>query len=246
MTRRTSQRARAQQIYREMTQVPNPIPQEPPEPPSPDGFGEQDLTARVRALYENSAVPVREIASLAGVTERTIYKYARKGGWTKRYAWIDAGGAKRRARRAASDADFAPVQGAGGRFIVRADKDGPVAAGVKATDPAGAARAGQACAQAETIAAQAQADAAWEQWGEAFSDWLRTVLDIHDQLGTCEEAARQRWPKPPTPEMEARERFLTKAGHLAATCLEFCQQQHAAAAEAMISAAGTARGAGSS
>src|SRR5205814_1077213 len=36
------------------------------------------LTEQVRALYEETVVPVREIARLAGVTERTIYKYARK------------------------------------------------------------------------------------------------------------------------------------------------------------------------
>src|SRR5689334_8603488 len=52
---------------------------------TPSSEGEQDaahedndLTAQVRALYEGSGVPVREIAALAGVTERTVYKYARK------------------------------------------------------------------------------------------------------------------------------------------------------------------------
>ena len=46
------------------------------------------LTRRARRLYEETAVPVAEIARLCGVTERTLYKYARKGGWKPRYAWV--------------------------------------------------------------------------------------------------------------------------------------------------------------
>ena len=44
------------------------------------------FTLRVRALYEDSIVPMREIARLAGVHERTLYKYARKCGWRRRNA----------------------------------------------------------------------------------------------------------------------------------------------------------------
>ena len=50
------------------------------------GEGVSSLTDRVRALYEGSVVPVREIAAVAGVTERTLYKYVAKGGWRRRYA----------------------------------------------------------------------------------------------------------------------------------------------------------------
>lgn len=82
-------------------------------PPSPS-VDVTDLTARVRALYEDSAVPVAEIARLCGVTERTVYKYAAKGGW-----------AKRTRRGEDSAPQFAPLKGAGGRFIRRADKDQP-------------------------------------------------------------------------------------------------------------------------
>src|SRR4051812_20000840 len=39
---------------------------------------ETPLTARVRALYEDSVVPVAAIARLAGVTERAVYKWAKK------------------------------------------------------------------------------------------------------------------------------------------------------------------------
>ncbi|MDP1604988.1 MAG: hypothetical protein Q8M03_17195, partial [Legionella sp.] len=140
MTPRMSVRARAREIYGEMAGeaiTSSALPGTPTPNPSPQGGGEQkeaagaepSLTARVRALYEKSAVPVREIAAIAGVTERTIYKYVAKGGWTKRYARVstDTDGVP----------DVAPVQGAGGRFIRRDDKDKPFATGLKATDPAG-------------------------------------------------------------------------------------------------------------
>ncbi|MFA6267765.1 MAG: hypothetical protein WC670_18865 [Pseudolabrys sp.] len=103
--------------------------------------------ARVRGLYEDTAVPVAEIARRAGVTERTIYKYAAKGNWQTRYV-------------------RAPVKGAGGRFAPRAGAGGPVPRGIKATDPEARARAAAACAAASArhAAATAKADAVqlWE------------------------------------------------------------------------------------
>jgi len=75
------------------------------------------LTAQARALYEDSAVPVREIARLSGVCERTLYKYVRKGGWQRR-------------RRAHLD------RGAGGRFVAREQAQAPHAAGLGALDAA--------------------------------------------------------------------------------------------------------------
>src|SRR6476646_2252719 len=99
------------------------------DPPAPNGFGGQGLTARVRALYERSAVPVAEIARLCGVSERTIYKYAARHNWQPRYAWA-ADGSRPRARRRRpapargagwqARAKFSPVKGAGARFIRRA------------------------------------------------------------------------------------------------------------------------------
>jgi AcrR family transcriptional regulator len=98
MTRRTSTRALAREIYRESIMQETPTPDPSPHPPSPCGLrrtsggGETtELTERVRALYEGSAVPVREIARLAGVTERTIYKYAAKHAWKPRYRWTPDG-----------------------------------------------------------------------------------------------------------------------------------------------------------
>jgi hypothetical protein len=49
-----------------------------------------DYMARLRALYEDSALPVPEIARLAGVTERMIYKHALKRGWKRRAARLAA------------------------------------------------------------------------------------------------------------------------------------------------------------
>lgn len=99
---------------------------------------------------------------MAGVTERTIYKYAAKHGWKPRYRW-----ALDRSWRAG--AAFAPVKGASARFIRRDDQGQPVATGLKATDPAGAARAQAACGEAGQIAAEAQrqAEAAQRQAQQA-------------------------------------------------------------------------------
>ena len=95
MTPRSSPRARAREIYRKMVaaRAGHPAPPHTPRPAVEGGSWEgensglsaQNLTEKVRALYEHSAVPVAEIAKLAGVTERTIYKYARKHDWTPRY-----------------------------------------------------------------------------------------------------------------------------------------------------------------
>ena len=153
MNRRVSHRAQAQDIYREMKRARSDGAGAPHPPPQPD------LTAQVRALYEGSAVPVAEIARLAGVTERTIYKYARKCGWTPRYRWElpDAGDARGRRWRAGET--FAAAKGAGGRFVVHADKHQPVPAGIAATDPARAARAHKACVEAAEFGSAAEAEA---------------------------------------------------------------------------------------
>jgi hypothetical protein len=173
MTRRTSTRALAREIYRESIMQETPTPNPSPHPPSPCGLrrtsggGETtDLTERVRALYEGSAVPVREIAARAGVTERTIYKYAAKHAWKPRYRWTPDG-ARPRAWR--PRVRFAPAKGAG-RFIRRDDKGKPIAAGLKATDAQGAARAGAACANAQALAQQAQAEAEKDR---RFEDYMR-------------------------------------------------------------------------
>ena len=137
MTRRSSLRAQAREIYRELVQE-RAKPAEAPSLALPRKRGReqkqggaeknlpaQNLTEKVRALYEHSAVPVAEIARLAGVSERTIYKYAAKGRWKPRYAFTfrragAAGGAPARGWRAGKR--FAPAKGAGGRFIRRADQ----------------------------------------------------------------------------------------------------------------------------
>jgi len=91
------------------------------------------LTERVRALYQDSVVPVREIARLAGVTERTIYKYARQQGWRPRLARL--------------------ARGAGGRFKAL----DPAAAAVAASRCALAGRRSDQAVAAAAAAAQARA-----------------------------------------------------------------------------------------
>jgi hypothetical protein len=242
MTPRTSQRAHAQEIFREMVeQLPPASLQTPlipaqagiqgdsamsvdgcPGSPLARGRAEGDLSARLRALYETSAVPVREIAQIAGVSERTLYKYARKGGWRPRYAWAGGGGVARARWRAKTTREqFAPAKGAGGRFIARADQGKPFARGLKATDVAGAARAALACARAERIAAAAQADAVWLAWHETFLVCLRSVRTIGEQLKTCRQARAQRGAGGFA--ADARAQTLERAGQVALDYLEFCQ-----------------------
>ena len=203
MTPRSSLRARAREIYRQMVekraaQFPSASPQTPlipaqagiqgdpatpadecPGSPLARGRAEraptaQNLTEKVRALYEHSAVPVAEIAKLAGVTERTIYKYAAKQQWTPRYRWrapAAGAGAKRGAHKGKRGwrqrPAFAPVKGAGGRFIRRADKGKPFAAGLKATDAAAAAAANAACRREALASRAAQRRAEAERLVEA-------------------------------------------------------------------------------
>jgi len=185
-------------------------------PPSHDLL--QKAQTAPRDFYKNGRI--------AGITERTLYKYARKGGWKARYAWVDPGGVARRGWRAA-DA-VAPAQGAGGRFVRREDKGKPFAKGLKATDSAGAARAQATCAQAETISAQAQADAAWEQWNEILIEWLRTVRMIGDQLTAHRQQRQHKRRGRPAAQTDMREQAMNRLGHLALDCVEFCQAQMAA------------------
>lgn len=136
------------------------------------------LMARVQSLYEDSAVPVREIARLCGVTERTLYKYARKGGWRRRYAVMPRGQAAAAANRGrcwqrAPGHDS--VKGAAGRFVSRSEAALPAAQGtaegttqgIKALDPSARQRASAACAAASSRAAKARAKADARQVWEA-------------------------------------------------------------------------------
>jgi hypothetical protein len=194
MTPRRSVRAAARRLYEEMAGKQTSVRQQeaPPTPdPSPPlamlaGGGEKpDLMAHVRRMYEDSIIPVRDIARRAGVAERTLYKYARKNGWKPRYAWTPDG-ARPRARPGrprwtqaqekhhARAARFAPAKGAGGRFIRRDDIGEPFAQGIKATDPAGRAAAAKATADAARVAKRAELEA------ECHAAWQ----------GTCEEMVR--------------------------------------------------------
>jgi hypothetical protein len=175
-----------------------------------------DLTARIRALYEATAVPVREIARLAGVTERTLYKYVEKHRWKKRYRVLPRGEAAARAnsgRRWRHDETFAPAKGAGGRFVRRDDKAKPVATGLKALGPAGRARALADCAAAEPLSRAAQTRAHEEMRLEerlrAMAEVNRAAAELKRYRGRCaEDRAAQR---PPAPNDARLERALELA-----------------------------------
>lgn len=240
MTRRSSLRAQAQEFYREMvrdaddrdslTEVP-PTPDPSPPRASLAGGGEKsvlgerdqaaasgegeatDLTARVRALYEGSAVPVRDIARLAGITERTVYKYVARHGWKKRYARKPRGEAAAEVNRGQGwqaapgfAPDVAPVRGAGGRFIRREDNGQPFAAGLKATDPAGEARAAAACAEAERRARAAEAQAEEQRWCQENIRAIQAVITARDEVA-AHDAARQ-GPRAWSRQAELHERAL--------------------------------------
>jgi hypothetical protein len=158
----------------------------------------------VRALYEGSAVPVAQIGQLAGVTERTIYKYVAKGGWAKRHRAMprgEAAAASNRGQRFQNAPGFAPVRGAGGRFIRREDTTKPVAQGLKATDPVGRTRAEAACLKAEGLArvAQAQAEAYKRYEAQLHAlDWTsRACADLRRfRNDRAKDRIRKRRPSP--------------------------------------------------
>jgi hypothetical protein len=219
MTRRSSVRAQAREIYRDLmaaeeaVQVVSPTP-DPPSlrfgaaSPSAERRGETretDLTTRVRALYEQKAVPVREIAAMAGVSERTIYKYVAKHGWKRRYLVMPRGWAavrdrgprvtasrgaapvkrrpgKSRIKRRARDRLLEPIKGAGGRFIRREDRHRPFASGLKATDPAGASRAVARSGKAARLAAQGLASAEYTRCSDASLKALIFAADALEKL----------------------------------------------------------------
>ena len=134
----------------------------------------------MRALYEELVVPVREIARLAGVTERTLYKYARKERWTPRVTRLSRDGT----------AAGLVARGVAGRFIRREEEGKPHPRGLKALDPDGAAQAAAACVHAgklsdEAVArahAEAQSRAARVRSARDAAAYLRTLGLLTDGL----------------------------------------------------------------
>lgn len=146
------------------------------------------LTQQVRALYEAGAVPVREIARLAGVTERTLYKYVAQGGWRRRYGGKGIAAAVEKRAHARKPRPCVAGKGAGGRFIRREDEGLPVAHGMKALDPAGQARALAACERAGELSDLALARA--RRLREAMSDarTMALMAGVARDLAAIEDA----------------------------------------------------------
>lgn len=121
MTPRRSLRAAAQRRLRASAPI---APQPFTLPPAPTKLQQTSptLTGRVRALYEGGALPVAQIARLAGVNERTLYRYVERGGWRRRYAGRGAeaaaanragrAGRARRSRKGRADGSFRGMSGA--------------------------------------------------------------------------------------------------------------------------------------
>jgi hypothetical protein len=118
------------------------------------------LLQRTRYLYEQTVVPVREIARLLGVSERTLYKYVRRYDWARRHVCLERDEAVRAGnrgrtlmpRQGSPHHAFARVKGAGGRFITYEERGTPQAlspsCGPKALDPLAAEAAGALCERA--------------------------------------------------------------------------------------------------
>jgi hypothetical protein len=125
------------------------------------------LLQRVQHLYEQTVVPVREIARLAGVSERTLYKYVARYGWTRRHVCLEREDAVRAANRGRSltprqgspHEAVARAKGAGGRFIAFEERGTPQPRGPKALDPLAAQAAGEACERAALLSDIAVAEA---------------------------------------------------------------------------------------
>ncbi len=233
MTRRSSVRANAREIYRDLVakqaassapsltlprergreedlQAGEGIGGERGREQADVAAGRKNLMARVRALYEETR-PCRCARSpqLAGVSERTIYKYAAKRNWKPRYAWAHPrapafaearhpAALHRLRRKLRRHVPFAPVKGAGGRFVRREARGEPVASGLHATDRQAAVRADAACASAQALAREAQKEAdarkRARERDKAFRNVIRTLDQINKYHAECKKKGR--WPLP--------------------------------------------------
>ncbi len=161
-------------------------------PPAPTKLQQTSpaLTDQVRALYEDGVMPVVEIARLAGVTERTLYKYVERGGWRRRcpVRGVEAAAANRGRKRAPRPPQ---PKGAGGRFIPREEWGKPHASGLKALDAQGTGRAVAACNVAGAMANEAfsRAVALHDAYTQAriFALVMRALRDLAAMVDEPEE-----------------------------------------------------------
>ncbi len=171
------------------------------------GASPGEAAACARALYETSAVPVREIARLFGVCERTLYKHAARGGWARRHRRIAADGGETGKLRQACEGsvrkDLAPGRGAGGRFVRREDIGRPHESGLCALDPERAARGAdagrRALALSQLAVAQARADLDGESGVRALSHLVRALREFLAMQREGRPAPRHRPHRAPKP-----------------------------------------------
>ena len=166
------------------------------------------LTARARALYEDSCVPIPEIARLAGVHERTLYKYARKRGWRRRNVRSvreKSGAIHEPGRKVATGIN--PPRGAGGRFIARENAGLAIPRGLKALDPAGGARAAAALDRAMILSKRALERARALREAGANARMLATITRMLPALAAIEDAIEAAASKPDDSADEKRRKF---------------------------------------
>jgi hypothetical protein len=192
MTPRRSLRADAQRRLRAAAPFIPPPPQFTL-PPAPTKLQQTSpaLTDRVRSLYEAGAMPVAEIARLAGVNERTLYRYVERGGWRRRYP---VRGAEAAAANRGRKREPRPPQpkGAGGRFIPRDEWGRAQPSGLKALDLQGASRAVAACEVVGAMANEAFSRAVAlhdaETQARIFALVMRALRDLAAMVDEPEDA----------------------------------------------------------
>jgi AcrR family transcriptional regulator len=208
--RPSSLRAEAQRVYRASAPLAPALQQAatPTPNPSPQGGREQaacaagetcprgaeqitELTRRIRALYEDSVVPVAEIARIAGVNQRTLYRYVEKGDWRRRHATQDIAAAVRKRAAKRKPRPCVTLKGAGGRFIRNADAGKPVRRGLKALDPMGEARALTVAAKAAKLAEAAVARTQRRRETMTNVRMLNMLLEVARDLAAVEDAMRE-------------------------------------------------------
>jgi hypothetical protein len=132
---------------------------------------EPSFAGCLRLLYEHSALPVREIAAIAGIIERTVYAHARAGGWTRRN-WRHARYAGGRCLVPAEAAAF-PQAGAAARFDLQAVQGTARAwqESRRLVEAAGAAAAAGARERAARLEAERSAREARRRWEARLRLW---------------------------------------------------------------------------
>jgi hypothetical protein len=114
---------------------------------------ELSFADRLRQLYEQSVLPVREIARIAGIVDRTLFSYVQRDGW-KRRNWRQV---RHQVRHDGDARDTAEAYVAARRFVDVASAAAAVAAQERAARTEAVAQERVARREAAAAAAQERA-----------------------------------------------------------------------------------------